>query len=103
MNGAPSTGTFTLLATHFQRLAELPSLYPNAKLWHLEVGASRAALDFKWRLNPGGGDGSHYGLILARTLGFPDQVTRLSLPHDLVARVRLSRQTICVSGEAGTT
>ena len=67
-------GTFTLLATHFQRLAELPRLYPNAKLWYLEVGTSRAALDFKWRLHPGAGDAAHYGLILARSLGFPKQV-----------------------------
>jgi hypothetical protein len=31
-------GTCALFATHFKRLEELASLYPNCKLWHMQVG-----------------------------------------------------------------
>jgi hypothetical protein len=32
-------GCYTLFATHFKRLEELASLYPNCKLWHMQVRA----------------------------------------------------------------
>ena len=67
-------GTFTLFATHFQRLEELPRLYSNAKLWHLKVAAHKEQLDFTWQLQPGAGGNGHYGLVLARKIGFPTQV-----------------------------
>jgi hypothetical protein len=40
-----SAGTFTLFATHFDRLTALAGLYPNARLWHLEVWEHWIALD----------------------------------------------------------
>jgi hypothetical protein len=30
-------GSYTLFAAHFKRLEELASLYPNCKLWHMQV------------------------------------------------------------------
>lgn len=76
-----SAGTYTLFATHFKRLGELPLLYPNAKLWHLEVAAQQARLDYTWRLQAGAGDASHYGLVLARMIGFPVRVRfRIRVP-----------------------
>jgi DNA mismatch repair protein MSH4 len=32
-------GSYTLCATHFKRLEELAALYPNCKLWHMQVGS----------------------------------------------------------------
>ena len=37
-------GCCTLFATHFKRLEELASLYPNCKLWHMQVGWGWRAL-----------------------------------------------------------
>lgn len=41
----------------------------------LQVDTSRDRLDFKWQLAPGGKEGTHYGLLLAQAVGFPEQVT----------------------------
>ena len=54
----------TLFATHFARLGELASLYPNCKLWHFDVD-TQGRLDFKWQLKPGSDHAMHYGLLLA--------------------------------------
>lgn len=35
---------------------------------------ARDRLDFSWRLRSGGGGAGHYGLQLARALGFPEEV-----------------------------
>lgn len=70
-----SLGAHTLFATHFGQLTELAALYPSAKAWHLAVDASRNRLDFSWRLRPGASeDAGHYGLLLARAVGFPEEV-----------------------------
>jgi len=41
-----SLGSPTLFATHFARLGELATLYPNCKLWHFDVEVA-AGLKFK--------------------------------------------------------
>jgi hypothetical protein len=67
-------GAATLFATHFPQLAELTALYPNCRAWHLHVDTSRSRLDFRWRLRPGCNDAGHYGLLLAKSVGFPEDV-----------------------------
>lgn len=71
-----AAGAPTLCATHFGQLAELAALYPEAKAWHFDVDASRSRLDFSWRLRAGslGEEVGHYGLLLARAVGFPTDV-----------------------------
>lgn len=51
-------------------------MYPNCKLWHFNVDASPEAkqLDYTWKLKAGQQEAMHYGLILARSVGIPDQV-----------------------------
>lgn len=38
------------------------------------MDASRNRLDFSWRLRPGTREAGHYGLPLARSVGFPADV-----------------------------
>lgn len=70
-------GACTLFATHFTRLAELAALYPNCKLWHFGVNATPQSeqLDYTWKLKPGQQQAVHYGLILANSVGIPQQVS----------------------------
>jgi len=69
-------GCFTLFATHFGRLSELASMYPNARVWHLAVstGAAGERLNFTRQLQPGIADNQHYGLLLAAAIGIPAEV-----------------------------
>nr|AKI32388.1 DNA mismatch repair protein MSH4 [Watanabea reniformis] len=55
----------TLFATHFARLEELATLYPNCKLWHFNVDVDSNQLHFTWCLRPGAKTAAHYGLKLA--------------------------------------
>ena len=73
-----TAGTSTLFATHFTQLAQLGAIYPNCKLWHFDVGATPEAqrLDYTWKLKPGQQQSMHYGLILAHSVGIPQQVCR---------------------------
>ena len=48
------SGACTLFATHFSRLSELAAMYPNCKLWNFGVND---------------------GLILANSVGIPEEVT----------------------------
>lgn len=50
------------------------STAPPHKAWHFDVDASRNRLDFSWRLRPGTSEAGHYGLALARAVGFPPDV-----------------------------
>ena len=69
-------GCFTLFATHFGRLSELASMYPNARVWHLGVstGADGERLHYTRQLQPGAADNQHYGLLLASAVGIPAEV-----------------------------
>ena len=69
-------GACTLFATHFNRLSELAAVYPNCKLWHFGVNASAQSerLDYTWKLQHGQQQAVHYGLILANSVGIPEQV-----------------------------
>jgi DNA mismatch repair protein MSH4 len=42
-----SLGAPTLFATHFARLGELATMYPNCKLWHFDVEVAEG-LNFRW-------------------------------------------------------
>ena len=44
--------------------------------WHFDVDASRNRLDLSWRLRAGTSEAGHYGLELARTVGFPPDVVQ---------------------------
>ena len=70
------SGACTLFATHFSRLAELAAMYPNCKLWHFGVNASAQSerLDYTWKLKAGQQQAVHYGLILANSVGIPEEV-----------------------------
>ena len=72
-------GACTLFATHFSRLSELAAVYPNCKLWHFGVNAVAQSerLDYTWKLLPGQQQSVHYGLILANSVGIPEEVSRL--------------------------
>jgi len=72
-------GCFTLFATHFGRLSELASMYPNARVWHLAVstGAAGERLTYTRQLQPGVADNQHYGLLLASAIGIPAEVWAL--------------------------
>ncbi len=76
MNFLSPAGACTLFATHFSRLSELAAVYPNCKLWHFGVNASAHSerLDYTWKLQPGQQQAVHYGLILANSVGIPEQV-----------------------------
>ena len=69
-------GCFTLFATHFGRLSELVSMYPNARVWHLAVstGAAGERLNYTRQLQPGAANNQHYGLLLATAVGIPAEV-----------------------------
>ncbi|EFJ49892.1 hypothetical protein VOLCADRAFT_89345 [Volvox carteri f. nagariensis] len=68
-------GSATLLATHFPQLGELAVLYPQARLWKLQVDTSAGSLDFRWLLQPAAAlDYCHYGLMLAEAAGLPTSV-----------------------------
>lgn len=69
------TGTYTIFATHFTRLAELAVMYPSCKLWQFEVGTGGDRLDFTWKLKPSGAtDAIHYGILLAQAVGIDEKV-----------------------------
>ena len=74
-------GACTLFATHFSRLSELAAVYPNCKLWHFGVNASAQSerLDYTWKLQEGQQQAVvHYGLILANSVGIPEEVNAKS-------------------------
>lgn len=65
-------GVYTLFATHFPKLSELAVLYPNCKLWHLDVTAATedgsVGLRFNRKLVAGHQGVQNYGLALAPTV-----------------------------------
>ncbi len=71
-----AAGCFTLFATHFGRLGELATVYPNARVWHLELdtGAAGERLTYTRRLRSGAAEDEHYGLLLAEAVGIPTEV-----------------------------
>eukprot|EP00798_Chlamydomonas_sp_ICE-L_P008491 gene8491-4852_t len=74
-----SVGAFTLFATHFRQLSELGSLYPAACQWQ----------------------GEHYGLALARSVGFPEHIlsvaARVASNIDTDNKVRLAANSMAHS------
>lgn len=69
-----SLKSYTIFATHMQRLVELPSLYPNVKVCHFHVEIPNNRLDFKFFLKEGHANIPHYGLLLSEVAGFPSEV-----------------------------
>ena len=68
------TGVFTLFATHFSALRQLEVLYPSVKVCQFAVNTGEGSFQCTWQLKPGAVDVPHYGLLLARDAGFPQQV-----------------------------
>lgn len=64
--------SFTLCATHYSQLADLESVYPNAKNYHLEVEHDPTKLQPKYMyiLKEGPTD-LKFGLVLAEIAGLP--------------------------------
>ena len=52
-------------------------MYPNSRVWHLELdtGAAGERLTYTRRLLPGAADEQHYGLLLAEAIGIPTEVS----------------------------
>lgn len=73
-------GCFTLFATHFGRLGQLATMYPNARVWHLAVstGAAGERLTYTRRLEAGAAEDQHYGMLLAGAVGIPAEVRTTS-------------------------
>eukprot|EP00967_Tisochrysis_lutea_P065159 scaffold84642_cov19-Tisochrysis_lutea.AAC.3 len=92
-----ATHTPCLFATHFVQLADLATLYPAAKLWSLQgeflsayieknenrnkkqnksyVDISQERMDYTWQLSSATSlERVHYGIALARSVGFPQEV-----------------------------
>ncbi|KAF5830982.1 muts domain V-domain-containing protein [Dunaliella salina] len=68
-----------LFATHFVQLADLATLYPAAKLWNLQVNISDERMDYTWQLSSKTIlERVHYGIALAHTVGFPQEVLDLA-------------------------
>ena len=70
----PCAGCFTLFATHFGRLSELSTIYPNVRVKHLKVDTTGGKMRCTWQLEDGSSDAVHYGLMLATSLGIDQQV-----------------------------
>ncbi|XP_050230451.1 DNA mismatch repair protein MSH4 isoform X2 [Mercurialis annua] len=69
-----SLKAYTIFATHMENLSELATIYPNAKLLHLDVDVKNNRLDFKFQLMDGPRHVPHYGLLLAEVAGLPSSV-----------------------------
>jgi DNA mismatch repair protein MSH4 len=67
-----SLRAYTLCATHYMQLADLESVYPNAKNYHLQVEHDRTKLRpvFMYTLKEGPTD-LKFGVALAAIAGFP--------------------------------
>lgn len=69
-------GVPTLFATHFPQLRDLSKMYPTVKDWVFHVDTSRERLEFTWQLKSGGSDLKRYGILLARSVGFPEDILK---------------------------
>lgn len=94
-------GACTLFATHFTCLAELAAIYPNCKLWHFGVNAipQSEQLGYTWKLKPGQQQAVHYGLILANSVGIPQQVNDALLSETPSLNMRRRTEQICLEGK----
>ena len=79
------TGCFTLFATHLGRLSELGVLYPNVRVKHLDVDTASGKLHCTFRLKDDSNDDVHYGLLLAASVGIPDEAS----PDTVVVRATI--------------
>ncbi|CAN6487295.1 unnamed protein product [Victoria cruziana] len=61
-----------------EKLNELATLYPNAKVLHFQVNVKKDRLDFKFGLMDGHHDVPHYGLLLAGVAGLPHRVIEVA-------------------------
>ncbi|KAG0034942.1 MutS protein msh4 [Podila clonocystis] len=67
-------------ATHFQELAHTLEVYHNVVNMHLETELTRddeqnPGLSFKYRVTQGFANEEHYGLLLAKAIQFPQDIT----------------------------
>lgn len=66
--GAP---VFTLFATHYSELTELPETFPTIRNYRVAVKEDRGSITFMHRIEEGGTDKS-YGIHVAKLAGMPD-------------------------------
>eukprot|EP00899_Mesostigma_viride_P011694 jgi/Mesvir1/20525/Mv12403-RA.1 len=82
-----SLNTYVLFATHMQRMAELATLYPNAKVRTLSTSTEGDRLRFQYKLADTSLDAArvHYGLLLAEAAGFPSSI--IERAHGITHRI----------------
>ncbi|KAF3772335.1 DNA mismatch repair protein [Nymphaea thermarum] len=78
MQNGVSDYSYTIFATHMEKLTELVTLYPNVKVLHFQVNVKNGRLDFQFRLMDGPHDVPYYGLLLAGVAGLPDSVIEVA-------------------------
>lgn len=101
--GTPRTAAQVLLPHSMHIIAAAPPCLPPSTMpqaWHFDVDASRNRLDFSWRLKAGASEAGHYGLALARSVGFPDDV--MEAADEVVAggALRTGREGVQLGGGA---
>jgi len=65
---------FTIFATHYMELLQLPSVYPTAQNYHMSVNSDGEALVYLYKLAKGPCQLKSYGLFAAERMGFPKEV-----------------------------
>ena len=74
---ARKSNAFTLFATHYFELTQLPEFYPNIANVHLDAVEHGDEVIFMHRVKPGPANQS-YGLQVARLAGIPAEAIRLA-------------------------
>jgi DNA mismatch repair protein MutS len=75
-----TTASFTLFATHYFELTQLPELHPVASNVHLSAVEHKDKIVFLHAVQPGPASQS-YGLQVAQLAGVPQQVIRAARKH----------------------
>ena len=75
-----TTRSFTLFATHYFELTQLPESYPNAANVHLSAVEHKDSIVFLHAVQPGPASQS-YGLQVAQLAGVPQSVIRAARKH----------------------
>lgn len=79
------------MVTHFTRLSFYLESMPNVNILHLQVEERKNhfqdELDFCYKIQQGATKIKNYGIRLALTVGFPDEIIKDSM--EIVGKVRL--------------
>lgn len=89
-----------IFATHLHQMAELPAMYPQAKLWKLDVHVQGKDLTYTWDMQPAQAcDTWSYGLALAANLGFPETLLETAKQ---VSQLQLQISSTALAGKTGS-